>query len=93
MAEERRYAAWTVSGCGLNTSVSVDINQEALANLHFLEKRSGRMILGTYTPTLSNLSCIGVLKVLRFEDGFELRCFQLLSDAAWLPSSALPDNW
>ena len=29
-------------------------------------------------------------KVLLFEDGFRLRCFQPLSATAWLPSSALP---
>jgi len=86
-------AARTVSSCGLNTSVSVDMNQEILANLHLLEQRSGRIALGTYTPTLSNPYFMGVLKVPLFEDGFELRCFQLLSAAAWLPSSALPDNW
>ena len=29
----------------------------------------------------------------RLSDDFELRCFQLLSTGAWLPSIALPDNW
>jgi len=31
--------------------------------------------------------------VSRFWGGFELRCFQLLSVRAWLPSIALSDNW
>ena len=48
--------------------------------------------LGAYTPVLSNLSSISVI-IPRFEAGFELRCFQLLSLTAWLPSSALSDNW
>ena len=29
----------------------------------------------------------------RLWGGFELRCFQLLSARAWLPSIALSDNW
>ena len=32
-------------------------------------------------------------EVSRLWGGFELRCFQLLSIRAWLPSIALPDNW
>ena len=48
--------------------------------------------LGAYTPVLSILSSISVIMP-RFEAGFELRCFQLLSLTAWLPSSALSDNW
>jgi len=32
-------------------------------------------------------------EVSRLWGGFELRCFQLLSFRAWLPSIALPDNW
>jgi len=69
------------------------MDQEVSANLHLLEQRSGRITLDTYTPALSNPSFMGILKVLLFEGDFELRCFQLLSAAAWLPSTALPDNW
>ncbi len=35
----------------------------------------------------------GSPKMPRLRAGFELRCFQLLSLTAWLPSGALSDNW
>ena len=48
--------------------------------------------LDAYIPLLSNSSFMSVLWVPLFQDGFELRCLQLLSTTAWLLSSALSDN-
>jgi len=47
--------------------------------------------LDAYTPILSNSSFMSTAMPL-FQDNFELRCFQLLSTAAWLLNNALPDN-
>ena len=49
--------------------------------------------LGAYTRCLSNSSSTSPPEMPRLSDDFELRCFQLLSIGAWLPSIALPDNW
>lgn len=43
-------------------------------------------------PGPISLSFTGVMGS-RFRAGFELRCFQLLSLTAWLPSTARQDNW
>ena len=48
--------------------------------------------LDAYIPLLSNPSFTGVPWVPLFQECFELRCFQLLSSAAWLLSNARPDN-
>ena len=49
--------------------------------------------LRTYIRSLSISSSTSNEYVSRFWGGFELRCFQLLSVRAWLPSIALSDNW
>ena len=49
--------------------------------------------LRTYIRSLSTSSSTSNEYVSRFWGGFELRCFQLLSVRAWLPSIALSDNW
>ena len=42
--------------------------------------------LGAYIRLLSDPSSTGVLRAPLFQGGFELRCLQLLSAAAWLLS-------
>ena len=67
-------------------------------NLKMLE----RLVLLGYTPR-TNPWCLHPQSIKpifyrsseipRLQVDFELRCFQLLSIGAWLPSIALADNW
>ena len=54
---------------------------------------SNRCSTGTFVPTTSSQAACFQEWLSIFRGCFELRCFQLLSTAAWLPSNALSDNW
>ena len=54
---------------------------------------SNRCSTGTFVPKTSSQAACFQEWLSIFRGCFELRCFQLLSTAAWLPSNALSDNW
>ena len=45
------------------------------------------------TPAVYQTDLYRSSEIPRLQVDFELRCFQLLSIGAWLPSIALADNW
>ena len=85
-----RVVAWTVSDCELNTSAFNTIEPRTNPWPHHNVKKGNPWYLHSSSIKLILYKSP---KVLRLKVGFELRCFQLLSLTAWLPSSARPDNW
>ena len=76
---------------GLNTSVSDGMDWYSPKD--FPRTGTGEIFPWCVHPGSINPVIYRSCAVPRLGVGFELRCFQLLSLIAWLPSSALPDNW
>ena len=76
-------------------------NLELLVLQSLTRRRSFVLTLTIYRTLLlrvlssldHSFSCDVWDRLILFRDGFVLRCFQLLSTTAWLPSIALSDNW